>query len=303
MTYQDIDERDTPRITPAVQWLIALNVLVYFLQLTIVPHAAMVEALGFRFSGLAERPWTIVTYMFVHGGFWHLALNMYGLWLFGTRVEHAWSSAAFTRFYLLCGLGGWLAELIFFRDGVLLGASGAVFGVMVAYAMRWPDDELLLYFVIPIRIKWAVVLFAGLSLAMGIGSSQGGGVAHFAHLGGMLTAWLYLRWLQGAPSLESLRQHMSQTPDIPDDEPPPRAIPRPRPRERERMPESDEVVARSNAITARRPARTGLAAKSGDERADALDAVLDKISRQGLESLTLDERRLLEEVSRRLRDQ
>ena len=97
MTYQDIDERDTPRITPAVQWLIALNVLVYFLQLTIVPHAAMVEALGFQFSGLAERPWTIVSYMFVHGGFWHLALNMYGLWLFGTRVEHAWTSAAAKR--------------------------------------------------------------------------------------------------------------------------------------------------------------------------------------------------------------
>jgi hypothetical protein len=173
---------------------------------------------------------------------------------------------------------------------------------MVAYAMRWPDDELLLYFVIPIRIKWAVVLFAGLSLAMGIGSAAGG-VAHFAHLGGMVTAWLYLRWLQGAPSLESLRQRMSQTPDIPDDEPPPRAIPRPRPRERDRMPESDEVVARSNAITARRPVRTSLASKTGEARADALDAVLDKISRQGLESLSHDERRLLEEMSRKLRDE
>jgi hypothetical protein len=96
---------------------------------------------------------------------------------------------------------------------------------------------------------------------------------------------------------------MSQTPDIPDDEPPPRAIPRPRPRDRERMPESDEVVARSNAITARRPARASLASKSGDARADALDAVLDKISRQGLDSLTLEERRLLEEMSKKLRGQ
>jgi hypothetical protein len=119
----------------------------------------------------------------------------------------------------------------------------------------------------------------------------------------MVTAWLYLRWLQGAPSLESLRQRMSQTPDIPDDEPPPRAIPRPRPRERDRMPESDEVVARSNAITARRPVRTSLASKTGEARADALDAVLDKISRQGLESLSHDERRLLEEMSRKLRDE
>lgn len=300
MSYQEFDERDTPRMTPAVQWLLAANVLVYFLQLTIVPDAAMMRTLGFSYAGLTERPWTIVTYMFVHGGFWHLALNMYGLWLFGTRVEHAWSSAAFTRFYLLCGLGAWLAELVFFRDGLLLGASGAVFGVMVAYAMRWPDDELLLYFVIPIRIKWAVVLFAGLSLAMGIGSA-GGGVAHFAHLGGMATAYIYLRWMQGAPSLDALRGRMSQAPDIADDEPPPRAIPRPRPRERERMPESDEVVARSNALTARRPARAALGPRP-EYTAEQLDAVLDKISSEGLGSLTSDERKMLEEASKRLRD-
>jgi membrane associated rhomboid family serine protease len=302
MSYRDTDERDTPRITPAVQWLIALNVLVYFLQLTIVPERMLVDALAFNFHTLTTRPWTIVTYMFVHAGFWHLALNMYGLWLFGTRVEHAWSSAAFTRYYLLCGLGAWLAELMFFRDATLLGASGGVFGVMVAYAMRWPDDELLLYFVIPIKIKWAVMLFAGFSLAAGIGSG-GGGVAHFAHLGGMLTGWLYLRWLQGAPSLDSLRQRMSQAPDVPDDDSPPRAIPRPRPRERERMPESDEVVARSNALTARRSTRASLASKSADYGDEELNAVLDKISRQGLESLTRDEKRLLEEMSRRLRDE
>jgi hypothetical protein len=78
---------------------------------------------------MRARLWTVVTYMFVHGSFWHLVVNMYGLWLFGTRVERVWGAGSFVRYYLLCGLGGWLAHLIFFRQhGYLIGASAAVLG-------------------------------------------------------------------------------------------------------------------------------------------------------------------------------
>ncbi|MDQ3698074.1 MAG: rhomboid family intramembrane serine protease [Gemmatimonadota bacterium] len=304
MSYRITEEQDQPRVTPAVQWLIALNVAVYFLQLTIVKDTAMRAALGFEVGALAERPWTVVTYMFVHGGFWHLAVNMYGLWLFGTRVERAWSAGSFVRFYLLCGLGGWLTHLVFFRQhGYLVGASAAVFGVMLAYAMRWPDDEILLYFFIPVKMKWAVALLAGLSLVFGIQSMDGGsGVAHLAHLGGLVTGWLYLRWLQGGPGLTGLRQRMSQVPDVPDE--PTRAVPRARPRDRERPAEVDEIIARSNSMTTKRVAGQALVGggKAGKSRADQLDDVLDKISKQGLGSLTRDERRLLDEMSRRLRD-
>ncbi|HEU4565761.1 MAG TPA: rhomboid family intramembrane serine protease [Gemmatimonadaceae bacterium] len=301
MAYQITDEHDTPRITPAVQWLIALNVAVYFLQLTIVPEAKMRAALGFEVGALAERPWTVITYMFVHGGFWHLAVNMYGLWLFGSRVERAWSPGSFVRYYLLCGLGGWLAHMMFFRQYGLVGASAGVFGVMLAYAMRWPDDEVLLYFFIPLKIKWAVMLYGGLSLVLGMTSGGAGGVAHFAHLGGLATGWLYLRWIQGAPGLDRLRHRMSQVPDAPDE--PPRAVPRARPRERERPAEVDEIISRSNALTAnKRAGSPTLVSKVGQAKSDALNDVLDKISRQGIESLTGDERQLLEEMSRRLRN-
>lgn len=303
MAYPYTDEQDTPRITPAVQWLIALNVVVYFLQLTIVPETAMRSALGFSVSALAERPWTIVTYMFVHGGFWHLAVNMYGLWLFGTRVERAWTSGAFVRYYLLCGLGGWLLHLLFFRQNGLIGASAAVMGVMLAYAMRWPDDEILLYFFIPVKIKYAVAMYAALSLVVGaqsVATGSGGGVAHFAHLGGLITGFLYLKWIQTGPGLDRLRQRMSQVPDVPDETP--RAIPRARPRERERPGEVDEIVARSNALTATNKRGGGpTLVKPVKSKAEALDDVLDKISKTGIESLSGEERRLLEEMSRRLR--
>lgn len=301
MSFQTTEEQGSFRLPPAVQALIAINVLIYFLQLTVVGDA-MRSALAFELSQLTREPWTAVTYMFVHAGFWHLAINVYGLWLFGSRVERAWSPGAFTGYFLLCGLGGWLVHLMFVRNGYLLGASAGVFGVMLAYAMRWPDDEILLFFVIPIKMKWAVVLFAAIDLAFGLASLGGSGtqVGHFAHLGGFATGWLYLRWTITNPSLERLRQRMSQVPDIPDETP--RAIPRSHPRPRERGGEVDEVVARSNAITAKRSGVPTLAKRVSKSKVEALNGVLDKISKQGLGSLTAEEKRLLEEMSRWLRD-
>ncbi|MBC7789884.1 MAG: rhomboid family intramembrane serine protease [Anaerolineae bacterium] len=299
MSFQSTDEQDRFRLPPAVQALIAINVLIYFVQLTVVGDA-MRGALAFELSQLTREPWTAVTYMFVHAGFWHLAVNMYGLWLFGQRVERAWTSRGFVGYYLLCGIGGWLVHLMFVRNGFLLGASAGVFGVMLAYAMRWPDDEILLFFVIPLKMKWAVVLFAAIDLAFGLAGGGGTGVGHFAHLGGFATGWLYLRWTQTSPSLERLRQRMSQVPDIPDETP--RAIPRSHPRPRERGGEIDEVVARSNAITAKRVTGSTLTKRVSKSKVEALNGVLDKISRQGLGSLTAEEKKLLEEMSRWLRD-
>ncbi len=302
MAYLATDDQGPPRITPAVQWLISLNVLVYFLELTVIGDARMRAALGFELSSLVEQPWTVFTYMFVHGGFWHLATNMYALWLFGSRLERAWSPGSFTRYYFLCGLGGWLAHVMFFRhSGYLVGASAGVYGVMLAYAMRWPNDEMVIFpLFIAVKVKWVVIALCAITAVFGIMSlGAGSGVAYAAHFGGLATGWLYLRWISATPSLDSFRQRVSHIPDLPDETP--RAIPRAHPRPRERTPEVDEVVARSNQITAKRAAGT-LTSKVGKARTDALNDVLDKISREGLGSLTPDERRLLDEVSRRLRD-
>ena len=300
MTFPATDEQDYPRITPAVQWLIAINVAIFFLQLTVVSSMDMATVLGFELRDLTEQPWTILTYMFVHAGFLHLAFNMYLLWVFGPRLEHAWSPGSFLWYFLWCGLGGWLFHMMLTRDGILVGASAGVFGVMLAYAMRWPDEEILAFFLIPVKVKWLVLLFAGLDLVFGIASlgATGGSVAHFAHLGGFAFGWMYLRW-SAAPSIDRLRQRMSQLPDVTDETP--RAIPRAH-RPRERGSEIDEIVARSNAIATQRPATTTLSGKVGKKKTEELNHVLDKISEKGIGSLTSEEKRLLEEMSRKLRN-
>ncbi|HEU4631354.1 MAG TPA: rhomboid family intramembrane serine protease [Gemmatimonadaceae bacterium] len=293
------DEPQAPRLTPAVQALIAINVAIFFLQLTVVSASDMTALLGFHTGDLSRTWWTVVTYMFVHAGFWHLALNMYTLFLFGPRVEREWSGAEFTRYYLLCGLGGLLLHLLFWRGSALVGASAAIYGVMLAYARRWPDDEVYLFAVLPIKVKWFIALLVLMDLVNGVANSPGH-VAHFAHLGGFLTGWLYLR-VADATRGDGLRAHVSSVPDY--DDSPPRAIPRSLPRPRPRGDEVDDVVAKSKAALAQRPSfqvapptpRPTLAASTD------LDQLLDKISQHGLESLTADERRMLEEASRRMR--
>jgi membrane associated rhomboid family serine protease len=292
-------------LTPGVQWLIAINVAIYFLQLTVVGAANMHSALGFQANDLSRSWWTFVTYMFVHAGFWHLALNMYTLYIFGPRVEHAWSTTEFTKFYIVCGLGGWLFHLIFARESMLIGASAAVYGVALAYAMRWPNDEVFLFGVVPLKVKWMVAMLVGLNLIAGMATvGRSSGVAYLAHLGGLAAAWLYLRSAGTGATLGRLRQRVSPVPDLPDETP--RAVPRSAPRAREQRGGIDEIVARSNAALSRRPTSEPQPATpkphSGQRDVD-LNSVLDKISQHGLDSLTSGERQLLEERSRELRGQ
>ena len=290
-----------PRLTPVVQWLIAINVAVYFIQLTVLKPSDVQFALGFQTKNLGHQWWTIGTYMFVHSGFWHIALNMYTLWLFGPRVEWKWSSREFVRYYLFCGLGGWFAHLAFVPgDSLLVGASAAVFGVMLAYASLWPDEQVFVFGVIPTTVRWLVIFVAMLNMVGGLTTAgEQGGVAYLAHVGGLVAGWIYLR-MTAAVNLNRLRQSVSQVPDEPDDVSPravPRALPRSRARERDNI---DDIVARSNAVVAKQSASRR--ATPGPQAAlTALDQVLDKISAHGLESLTLDERRLLSEESKRRR--
>jgi rhomboid family protein len=260
-------------------------------------------ALGFASRDVSSKWWTIVTYMFVHGGFWGglwpLLLNMYTLRLFGPRLEHSSSAGEFTRYYLLCGLGGWFVHLLFARDALLMGASAAVLGVMLAYATRWPDDELHVFAVIPVKAKWLVALLASVNVLSGmLAGGAGGGVAYLAHLGGLASGWLYLR-SSTATSIDRFRQRVSQLPDLPDETP--RAIPRSLPRAREKGREIDDVVARSNAAISRRALASPPVPAKGPKRATDLNMVLDKILAQGIGSLTSAERKLLEEMSRELR--
>lgn len=290
-------EPDHPRVTPAVQALIAVNAAVLFLSLVVFDH--LPSWLAFSGTTLTERWWTAITYMFVHAGLLHLAANMYGLYLFGPRVEHNWGTKRFAWFYVLCGLGGVGFQMLFIRGGTLIGSSSAVFGVMTAYAMQWPDDDVYAFFLAPMRVRTFVMALVVLNLALGVaGTSDGTNVAYFAHLGGVLVAYAYLR-LATSTAMDQVRQRVANLPDV--DEPP-RAIPRNQPR-RDRGDEVDDVVAKSKAIAAKRLAAvTPSSPRRREARADELNRVLDKISEQGIDSLTTDERRLLEELSKRLRD-
>ncbi len=299
-----VPDEQAPRITPAVRWIIAINVAIFFLQITVFTAGGAVEsALGFAASDFPGHWWKALTYMFVHADVLHLLGNMYMLWLFGTRVEHAWSPAAFVRFYVMCGLGGWLAHVLFVRTGVLVGASGAIYGVMLAFALRWPNEELYLFGVAPVKVKWLVTGYVMVDVVLAaLNGSTGGGTAHLAHLGGLATGWIYLH-AQSAQGLDRLRQRVAQVPDVPDETP--RAVPRSLPRPRERGSEIDEIVARSKAAAppVRRPAPRPVPVPAAPvaRPEQQIDLVLDKISRQGLASLTADERRVLEDASRRLR--
>lgn len=295
------DDTDSPRLTKAVQWLIAINLAVYFLQVTVVGGQNMLPVLGFQAQELSRSWWTIGTYMFVHGGFWHLALNLYMLYVFGPRVEHAWNATEFTKLYVAAGLGGWLFHLVFARDALLIGSSSAVLGIAMAYATQWRDDEVYLFGVLPLRVKWMVLLLVCLNLIVGMASGgSGGGIAYLAHLGGLAAAWVYLRSASTGARIERFRQRVSPVPDLPDETP--RAVPRSMPRAREKGNDIDDIVARSNAAIARRPAQEMPPGEpKPPQRATELDVVLDKISQQGIGSLTSGERRLLEEWSRELR--
>lgn len=289
------DER--PSITPAVQGLIAANVAVLFVQWTLFGDADTFRWLAYRESALRGHWWTPATYMFVHGGLLHLALNMYSLWLFGPRIEAAFGLPRFAALYLWSGLGGVAAHALFGGVGYLVGASAAVFGVMLAYALTWPDDEILLFGVLPLRVIALVALLGVVNLLQGI-MSAGSGVAHFAHLGGFAFAFLFLR----APRLFGLDRARQQIAELPDEDARPRAIQRPT-RPRERTDEVDEVVARSRAVTsAAAPSHGSRAAPASAVPAQSeVDRLLDKISASGLQSLTANERATLDRYSATLK--
>lgn len=295
MGVTDIGEGQFP-VTRAVKWLLALNVGVYFVALVVFGTAHATDVLAFDAEALPGGWWTLLTYMFVHAGFVHLALNMFILWSFGPRLEHTWGTRAFTTYYLWCGIGGAVTHLLLVRAGLLVGASAAIYGVMLAYAVTWKDDEVLLFGVLPIRARWLALWLVGINLFYGALAVRGQtNVAAFAHLGGLLFGWLYLRG-PAAGTFERVRESIESVPD--DTGEMPRVVPRRGRRARERNSIADEVVERSRALMA---AARSVGGPEGDRRAAELDAVLDKISRSGLDSLAQEERRLLERLSREMR--
>jgi membrane associated rhomboid family serine protease len=178
-------------VTPIVRALLIANVAAFFVQ-SALPELA--NAFVFVPALALVRPWTIVTYMFLHGDVMHLLFNMLVLFFFGPRVEERIGSRPFAILYFVSGITGALLSVIFSYGSPIIGASGGTFGVALAFAWFWPDERILIWGIVPVPARVLVIFTTLFTLWSGFGG-VGGGVAHFAHLGGYLGAFLYLRWL------------------------------------------------------------------------------------------------------------
>ena len=146
-------------------------------------------------------PWQLVTYAFLHGGLWHVAFNMFALYMFGGPIERVFGTRRFLLYYFVCVVSAALTQLAVaaMLGGLYptIGASGGVFGLLLAYGLYFPNNRVMLIFPpIPMPARVFVVLYAALELFLGVTGTQAG-VAHFAHLGGMIGGWLMLRYWRG----------------------------------------------------------------------------------------------------------
>ncbi len=192
-------------LSQAVKTLIAINVAGYLLAL-IVPDLTL--RLGLMPAMLVEKLalWQPLTYMFLHGGVGHLVFNMLALWMFGTELERMWGTRFFVRYYLVTGVGAALITVAWalsplpyaaaMYQSVVVGASGAIYGLLLAYGMYFPTRTIYLYLLFPIQARYFVMLAGAIAFLSSVGSS-GSGVAHVAHLGGLVVGYLYLKGRRG----------------------------------------------------------------------------------------------------------
>jgi membrane associated rhomboid family serine protease len=194
-------------LPPGVKWLLIANTGIF------IAHFLAAQAgASWLFDWAALVPakavgslyiWQIATYMFLHslGSFWHILLNMLTLYMFGADLERQWGTERFLRYYFLCGIGAGICVIIgnyLFGNpfSATIGASGAIYGLLMAFGMLYPDRQILFSFLFPIPAKYFVLILGAIAF-LSTFSSAGGGVSHVAHLGGMLFGYLYLRSLKG----------------------------------------------------------------------------------------------------------
>ena len=268
-------------LTPWVRRILIANAGIFLLMWVTRSGGFFVEWFAFRPSLILTRPWGAITYMFLHAGFWHVFINMLMLFFFGLPLERRWGSREFIKYYLLCGLGG-VALSFLFQSSSIIGASAAVYGLMAAFAMTWPDAPIYIWGIFPVKAKWLAAFLFVVSTLSAFGGG-GDGIAHFAHLGGLVTGVIYLRTYGRTPSWLGVRGPAGSS----------------------RAGGGFGSGARpgkrrgSGASSTRPPGRWPSA---GEEALlDEVDAILDKISRSGMKSLTPRELELLNEVSRRRR--
>jgi membrane associated rhomboid family serine protease len=189
-----------PGLPRGIKWLVIVNVAVFLLQ-----WFSQGTALASVFGYLALTPvqvvtrfyiWQLATYMFLHGGIWHILWNMLALWMFGSDVEQTWGTDRFLKFYFFCGIGAGICVVVlnylFGNPRVAtLGSSGAIYGILLVCAMLWPDRVILFSFLIPIKMKYFVMIIGAIAFLNSFNVNSG--VSDVAHLGGMAFGYLFLK--------------------------------------------------------------------------------------------------------------
>ncbi len=212
MYQKNISIRFGGPMTPGVKWLMILNGAVFLVQQIaglIIPNG-MEFIFGISHDGFINKfmIWQPLTYMFLHGGWMHIFFNLLGIWMFAGELEIVWGRTKFIRYYILSGIGAglfialmnYIAFVNFGSSAVTIGASGALYAILLAYAILWPDREVLLYFLFPIKIKYLVLAF-GLMEFFGTLSSTagtGGNISHIGHLGGIISGFILIRFMRNS---------------------------------------------------------------------------------------------------------
>ncbi len=254
---------DWLRMGPATKWIIIISGVLLPLQTIVGKFAGpvLVEYFGLIPAYVTGRYWLWqpLTYLFLHGGVFHWLFNMLIFWMFGAELERQWGTRQFLKYFFITGVGSALCVLALTPHSVVptIGSSGAVFGFIVAFAMMFPNAVMYLYFLIPLKVWQAAILFAFIEFFTGM-QGGGSGISQFAHLGGMATGYVYLRWWSTAwirlkGSLRSWRKPKNSV-------------------------EFHEVT---------------------DELVERVDHILDKVLKHGADSLTPEEKKIMDRYSQR----
>jgi len=284
---------------PVIKNLLIINVAVFFLQM-IASNLMLggkplwyIMNMWFALNPLGEgfnfQIWQLITYQFMHGGFSHIFFNMFMLWMFGMEIENILGSKKFLTYYLICGVAAGLAQLfiapLFSTPAVTIGASGAIFGVMIAFGMLFPDRYIYLYFLIPIKAKYLIGFLFVLEIFW-IGDA-GSNVAHLAHLGGALAGFLFILFdksidvpLKRMLNISSYRRDNTFN--------------NPFSGLSDKFKKRSQNIENANYYDLNQK-------KEGEEITQAeIDAILDKISQSGYQNLSEHEKKVLFEASKKM---
>ncbi|MCL1833293.1 MAG: rhomboid family intramembrane serine protease [Leptospirales bacterium] len=261
-------------ITPGVKLIMIMNVIVFLIQkfaeIIIPANPYLLEyTFGVSYPGLFTdfMIWQPLTYMFLHGGWMHIIFNLIALWMFAGELEIVWGKKTFIKYYILSGIGAglfislmnYIAFQYYGSTSVTIGASGAIYAVLLAYAMRWPNREVLLYFLLPIKIKYLVLAFGIIEFfgTLSSATGTGGNISHIGHLGGIITGFFLVQFMIKSQTKKSGSFF-------------------------ERFNKKSRLNDKKKVIDTRIEAKR------------IIDSLLEKIAREGMNSLTPEEKKRLE---------